>query len=218
MIDKTWYLDNVQNIAKENPYSFYVPSDELLNQIDVGHTVQLMFINDAIGDDVDYDGERMWVKITKIAGDDFGGVLVNDPIVIRDLHNGDSVQFNSWHIMTVYDLKDPVPSLADDYWDRCFTTRAILYDNAPIGYLYRGEPIEYDNADEKNYKDSGWQILSGDESNEYMDDPDNCVVIALAKVLNIDDSFIHLLSADIGSVFVKNSKGEWVQEELADDE
>lgn len=47
-----------------------------------------------------------------------------------------------------------------------------------------------------------------------MDDPDTIQCVALGVLLNIDDSFIHLLSSDISTAFEKNAQGEWVKIEF----
>lgn len=208
MTHKTWYLDNARDIAKENPYTFYVPSDELIKMLEVGHAVQLIFVNDARTETDTMRAERMWVEITHINGKDFIGKLDNKPRENKYLNLGDEIHFKDYHIMSVYgdELNDPVPSLATQYWDKCWTTRAIIDKTAPIGYICRTEPC----GDE----DSGWQILSGGESDEYIDDPNNIQYLALGVILNIDDSFIHLLSSDISTAFEKDEQGEWVETEF----
>lgn len=204
----TWHLDNVREIAKENPYTFYVPSEQLLVLIEVGDLVKLMFVNDLADESSQYRAERMWVQVCQINGHHFVGVLDNTPYEMHQLKAGDEICFEKQHIMSVYDKDDPVPSVTNQYWDRCWTTKAILDGQADIGFIYRGEPTPKRDKDE--YADSGWQILSGDESDEYMDDPKTIQYIALGRLLNIDDGFIHLLDSDIGSAFIKNEQGEWV--------
>lgn len=199
---QTWHLENVQEIAKEAPYTFYVPSNELINRLQVGHLVKLMFANDTRRETDQSNAERMWVEITKIDGEHYVGVLDNIPYEIQHLKAGDEIHFQAYHIMSVYNVIDPIPSLAKDYWDKCWTTFDILDGKASIAYLIRDEPIDE--------QDSGWQILSGDESDEYLNE-DNCACVALGTVLNLDDSFRALLTADIGSSFVKNEQGEWVK-------
>lgn len=211
MTNQNWHLDNARDIAKENPYTFYVPSDELIKMLKVGHAVRLIFVNDARTETDTMRAERMWVEITHIDGNDFIGKLDNKPYENKHLNLGDEIHFKDYHIMDFYDndLTDPVPSLAQ-YWDRCWTTSAIIDKTAPIGYICRTSPCD----DKNGNKDSGWQILSGDETQEYMDDPDTIQCVALGVLLNIDDSFIHLLSSYIGTAFEKNAQGEWVKIEF----
>lgn len=205
MANKTWYLENVREIAKERPYTFYVPSDELIKMLKVGDVVKLIFVNTEQQENNPFDSERIWVEITQIDGNDFVGLLDNKPFIIQDLNLGDEVSFQACHIIDWYDdeLIDPVPPL-DNYWDRCYTTWAILQDKTEsINYIYRTKP--------ENDEDSGWKILSGNETQEYIKG-EHCVqFVALGCLLNIDDSFIHLLSSDIGTAFKRNEQGEWIQ-------
>lgn len=46
----------------------------------------------------------------------------------------------------------------------CFASDRITVDGARVGYMYREAP--------DFPKDSGWRLLAGDESDEYMDDAD----------------------------------------------
>lgn len=205
MANKTWYLENVRDIAKESPYTFYVPSDELIKMLKVGDIVKLVFVSTIQQENNPFSSERIWVEITQVNGNNFVGTLDNKPFVIQDLNLGDEVSFQACHIIDWYDdeLVDPVPPL-DNYWDRCYTTWAILYDKTEsVNYIYRTKP--------DNDEDSGWKILSGNETQEYINSTHNVQFVALGSLLNIDDSFIHLLSSDIGTAFKRNEKGEWVK-------
>ena len=50
----------------------------------------------------------------------------------------------------------------------CFATDRITVDGCPVGYMYREEPDDE--------VDSGWRFVAGDESESYMDDPNNSEV------------------------------------------
>lgn len=91
------------------------------------------------------------------------------------------------------------------------TTKAILDGEAKIGFICRTEPLE--QTDSNGYHDTGWQILSGDETDAYFENADNGQFVALGVLLNMDDSFIHLLDSEVGSAFVKNEQGDWVVDE-----
>lgn len=41
----TWYLDNVYELNKEAPYTFYLPSSEVLEKLKVGDLVKLIFVS-----------------------------------------------------------------------------------------------------------------------------------------------------------------------------
>jgi hypothetical protein len=68
--------------------------------------------------------------------------------------------------------------------------------------LYREEP-------EKD-RDSGWRIMAGDESGEYMDDARNIAYVSLGAVLSCDDSIRSLLDAPSGSAFKRTETGNFV--------
>ena len=151
--------------------------------------------------DADPSGERMWVRITEIMNDKFKGVLDNDPYFISDLYYKDTIEFDHRHIID-HDLDLIEPNLVDQYIDRCLVTNRVLYDKASVNYLYREEPMEIEDG--RDYVDSGWRILAGDESDEYMEDAENYNVVSLGAVLSVDDSFVAFLDSDIGASYLRN--------------
>ena len=50
----------------------------------------------------------------------------------------------------------------------CFATDRITVDGSPVGFMYR-EPPDSDD-------DSGWRFFSGDEPQDYVDDPENVMM------------------------------------------
>ncbi len=40
----TWCLDNVRERGKESPYTFYVPSEDVIDSLEVGDIVKLIFM------------------------------------------------------------------------------------------------------------------------------------------------------------------------------
>lgn len=187
----TWSLSDAQQLAESNPYTFHKPSDEAVYLLKPGDQVKLIFEFDS--DDPEAPGaERMWVDVTEITGQHFGGTLDNDPVHIQDLLCGDPISFSPKHIIQV-SIDDPVPNKTDQYLPRCFVTHRVLYDGLGVGYLYREEPDTED--------DSGWRILCGDESEAYMDASDSISYVSLGAVLQEDDRIVHLLEAPIGSAF-----------------
>ncbi len=81
-------------------------------------------------------------------------------------------------------------------WDEaagCFATDRIMVDGQPIGFMYREKP------DNKN--DSGWRFLAGDESPEYMSDPQNMGIYHLNTLCNYDKSIISLLNSPYGTAY-----------------
>jgi hypothetical protein len=82
--------------------------------------------------------------------------------------------------------------LAEGYGG-CIATRLIVDDGYPIRFMYREGP--------DNEIDSGWRLLSGFESDDYMEDADNHVVIDVNTAANLDPSIIRHLDAPAGSAF-----------------
>jgi hypothetical protein len=199
----SWRLADSEKLAKENKYTFYKPSKEITQNLKVGHLAKLTFEFDSKNEEHP-SAERMWVEITEIKNDKFKGTLDNHPFYLYELFAGDKIIFEHKHIID-HDLEFSEPNLIDKYYDRCFATNKILYENAPINYIYREEPSEKD--EERDYIDTGWRILSGDESDEYMDNSENISLVSLGTVLSRDDSFIDLLESEIGTSFERNKNG-----------
>jgi hypothetical protein len=197
----SWSLVNADELVSQYKYTFYKAPRNLIEKVSIGEVVKLIFRFES--DDPEAPGaERMWVLVDEIGQDGtFKGRLDNDPKYIQDLKAEDPISFSACHIInTEHDDDD---NLVERYIKRCFVTNRVLNDGVRAGYLYREEPDEE--------KDSGWRITANDESDEYMDDSNNCAYVSLGAVLTKDDSFIHLLDSPIGSAFVRdNETGEFV--------
>ncbi len=196
----SWKLTDSEKLAKENKYTFYKPSRKLTKNLKIGNIVKLIFEFDS-SNPKHPSSERMWVEITEISGEKFKGILDNHPFYLHELYAGDEIVFEHRHIID-HNLELSEPNLVEKYYDRCFVTNKVLYDNAPINYIYRENPMKKD--EERNYVDTGWRILSGDESDEYIDNPENISFVALGAVLSKDDSFVDLLNSEIGTSFERN--------------
>lgn len=194
----SWHLDDAAIIAAENPYTFYKPSAEAIALLGPGNLVKLIFAFES-DDPSAPRAERMWVRISRIEGERFHGTLDNDPKYIRDLKDTDPVEFEARHIIQT-DVDDPRGDPTARYWPRCFVTRRVLYEGVRVGYLYREEPDSKD--------DSGWRIMAGDESDEYMDEPKNYAYVALGAVLREDDSFVDLLETPAPCAYSRNTATE----------
>lgn len=80
------------------------------------------------------------------------------------------------------------------HWDEpegCFATDRIMVDGCRVGYMYREAPDE-------GRPDSGWRFTAGDESEAYMNDPNNAGIYTLGTVANNDPEIIPLLDSPIG--------------------
>jgi len=87
-------------------------------------------------------------------------------------------------------IRDLVPSRAG-----ALATDRIMVDGAKIGYMYR----ELSERPE----DSGWRFFSGDESQEYIDDPSHTGVYAVNTIANYDPDIIPYLNAPAPCAFEK---------------
>ena len=86
----------------------------------------------------------------------------------------------------------------------CIATDKITVEGYPVRFMYREEP--------DNDVDSGWRFMSGFESDDYMDNPDNHGVFDVNTIANYDPSIIPLLDSKIGSVFEKADGDELFNE------
>lgn len=194
--ETVWYLEDVRDLVEVAPYTFYLPSPEVIAMLQPGHTVKLYFVcdDDEPGEVVT---EQLWVRITAIDGDEYRGELDSEPEVISELRAGDEIEFVSDHIIDTQ-LNDPIPNIVQQYASNCFVTGRVLDDEHPVGALYRESPAE---ADDELPLFSGWNIMAGDEDDAYLDNPDNWHYVPLGDVLNIDDRFIDVLDAPFDSEF-----------------
>lgn len=194
--ETVWYLEDTRELVDAEPYTFYVPSSEVIADLQPGEVVQLIFHYD--GDELDDDQiEHLWIRITEVDGDDYCGELETTPQFIPDLEPGDEIEFTSFHIADTQ-RDDPVPNIVQQYSQGCYVTASVLDDEQPVGALYRENP---DETEELVPDFSGWNIMTGDEDDDYLDNPDNWHYVPLGEVLNIDDRFIDLLDAPYDSEF-----------------
>jgi hypothetical protein len=75
----------------------------------------------------------------------------------------------------------------------CFASDRIMVSGMRVGFMYREAP---DLAG-----DSGWRFLSGDETQDELDDPDRIGVFDVNTVANVDPSIVPLLLSRVGSAF-----------------
>jgi hypothetical protein len=191
----SWSLVDADPIAAENPYTFYKPSREVIARVQPGDVVKLIFRFES-DDPQAPSAERMWVIVDEcLAEGHFRGRLDNQPRHIQDLRHLDEVVFSACHIINTQ--LDDDDNLVERYIQRCFVTARVLNDGQKVGYLYREAP----DGDE----DSGWRIMAGDESDDYMEDSSHHAFVSLGAVLSRDDSFRDLLDAPVGAAFARNA-------------
>ena len=78
----------------------------------------------------------------------------------------------------------------------CIVSDKITKEGYKVGYMYRENP-------NNNYPDSGWRFLSGNEDDEYMNNPDNHHIFAINTICNYDNEIIPYLKNEIGSKFIR---------------
>lgn len=84
---------------REHPETFQIPADIDRHNVQSGAYVKLLFVTEELG--LSGPGERMWVKVTEKRQYGYTGILDNDPVVIEDLHCGDTVEFLAEHIIGI---------------------------------------------------------------------------------------------------------------------
>ena len=76
-----------------------------------------------------------------------------------------------------------------------FVTKRFVEENSKIGFAYREKP--------DNETDSGWRFLVGNESQEYIDNPDNLLLYSIEDIIKLDDSIKPILNSGIDTAFEK---------------
>ncbi|MGL0931517.1 DUF2185 domain-containing protein [Vibrio vulnificus] len=97
---------------------------------------------------------------------------------------------------------DNIRELASGYGG-CIATDMITVVGKNVGYFYRDEP--------NNNLDSGWCFMSGDETQEYMNESTNHEIYDVNTIANYDPDIIPFLDAPVGSAFERNGEGQIVE-------
>lgn len=150
----------------------------------------------------------MWIRVSHATTEWVEGTLESTPFDMPLLPRGSRIKLPRTHVIDVIfdegnvNLEPKEPPLRQ-YWDRCMVDQCVLDSELTVGYLYREEP-NMGKPDDK-FPDSGWRIR-GDMRGATRKTLDcrKHAYIALGKVLNEDDSWIHLIDEPIGARFEKN--------------
>ena len=104
-----------------------------------------------------------------------------------------------------YVKAEDVKSLLPDWKgaDGCIATNRITVEGCKVGYCYREKP----DGD----WDSGWRFTAGDESEEYMDDPNSAGIYKLNTICNDDSDIIPLLNTPAPCAFERDENGVFQQ-------
>ena len=116
--------------------------------------------------------------------------------------------------MKIFKLRaDQIKPLATGH-GACFASDRILVNGQKVGYMYRQTP-----RSEKEYLDSGWTFMAGDETQEYADNPDHWAIYDVNTVCNYDPEIIPLLRAPPRSAFARDPEtGQFVEEPFEEPE
>ena len=71
----------------------------------------------------------------------------------------------------------------------CSATDKIMVEGSPVRLMYRDEPL--------NDTDSGWVLLSGEEDEEYVDNPEHWGVYPLNTLANYDEAIISYMELPV---------------------
>src|SRR5699024_10800638 len=82
----------------------------------------------------------------------------------------------------------------------CLASNRVMVEGCKVGYFYREKP----DGD----WDSGWRFTAGDESDDYMNDPNNAGIYSLNSVCNNDIDIMPLLSTPYPCAFERDNNGE----------
>ncbi|MFF2877649.1 DUF2185 domain-containing protein [Gottfriedia sp. NPDC057991] len=196
----SWYLENVYERNEESPYTFYVLSKVMIDNLAVGDLVKLIFVMEE--QEVGLSAERMWVEITQINGQKFIGKLDNDPYRLQALKAGDEITFGMENICDT-EYKDPDSADWDFYFDTMVIVSNDVLEKREFNFLLRD-----DSQDEG---DSGWSIFSGYEDGDFQSDSKNFKVVSIGVILNIDDSILEFIDETPLCAYERNEDGFFVK-------
>ena len=184
------------------PYTYSMPWPEELAALEPGDGVQAIFREVEGGRH--YDAERMWVGVEEVEDGWVRGQLDSEPYDMPSIKLHDTVRIPLTHVIAVtYREGKPWPDVPKRrwYWDRCMVDQCVVDGRCHADYLYREAPDMTEPGDTD--PDSGWRIRGTDEGiaeDERLGKAPE--YIALGKVLNADDRWLHLIDREVGSAFL----------------
>ena len=81
-----------------------------------------------------------------------------------------------------------------------FASKRLVEQKRKVRFMYRETP-------DKAY-DSGWRFFSGDETEEYVNDPENIGIYDIQTITEIDPDVLPLLESPVGSMFEREEETE----------
>jgi hypothetical protein len=120
-----WCLEDGEQLHGEAPDSFWLPGLCDRQSLQPGDLVKLIFRISVDDEEEPLAVERMWVIVREKVGDQYLGILDNNPYAIsenEELWSGVELPFSPRHVIDIYprdaaEGSEPVP-LPSRSWDR----------------------------------------------------------------------------------------------------
>ncbi len=93
----------------------------------------------------------------------------------------------------------------------CFATDHITVLGKKVGWCYREQPTE-------GRPDSGWRFFSGEESDDYVNNLAHTDVYDLNTICNYDPDILPLLTAPVGTAYMRGPDGKFHAEQYTPSE
>lgn len=195
-----WSLENVETRAQKYGDSFFIPSRTERSGQKPGKRVRLHFLLAApeLGEP---RTERLWVEIVNIkaAGSRYEGILVIQPVYIKNLNCGDTIEFGAEHIAQTILIQNDE---GVQYADKLALVSALGLEPGESFCCIRRETPECD-------EDSGWRIFTGYEPSGYAEECSNIRLIEIGCLLAKDASLFEVFQiGGIGAAFKRSRPGQ----------
>jgi hypothetical protein len=171
---RDWSLDNAEVLHDMHPHSFFIPSADRRHNLRPDDEVRLVFLVWGKRSPGSPSGERMWLTdINRIDDGRYVGTLTNQPAFIKDLGQGDEIEFGPEHVIAILD-PDAIP---DDI--KAFAARRLIEDDTLVPWYVYHDPSEAQRPASHGRRSSGWCLLVGDETEELLADADQILLPSL---------------------------------------
>ncbi|WP_195556526.1 immunity protein Imm33 domain-containing protein [Anaerotruncus colihominis] len=157
------------------------------------HEAMNKVLADFVQDPLSYDISEM------MGEDEITDMAYQVEMLRKELYEA-SGRNRNYHVKAE-DVKDLLPDWEGA--DGCIATNRITVEGCKVGYCYREKP--------DGGWDSGWRFTAGDESDEYMDDPNNAGIYKLNTICNDDPDIIPLLNTPAPCAFERDENGVFQQ-------
>lgn len=82
-----------------------------------------------------------------------------------------------------------------------YLSKKVLEEGWKIGYMCRDEAM--------NENDSGWQFLAGNEDDEYINNHENCLLVHVQDVYQLDPDIWNYIDNPVGTELIRISSNEF---------